>query len=1112
MSQGNRSTFGSIDEDGLLDASSKVERDVGLVDTPVIGMLGSKLSTSADIYGGHVSPTKGRHNEMPRASDMSLTASFPPLRPSTARNILPETALARPQIGSKSMSPSTKHPQDITPGNSPSKESHYIRDIPKQGLFVDGYHPRLLDVPYFVFFVCQRIAVASSLSMNQLCKDINLASVHSNSDSFWSAIRSHSNSKVRLQKAQESNRIWLAAKRQFEGFTFKGRISFTQKGTGQVFKLELLPIQADKSCRFQRKFGSDRFLYLSVPAFESKSSGYRFNTVEMDQIRNRWSEWLAKEHHFLGRKWRVFHVEPHRRNKGSRKDNTHDKRIVLFATEGSGIRDRCPLGPMINWFLPLELNETQSFCKAFSRLDLGLSRTVPTLIFKPSQVTYIRDKRANGEREDSKFNDPNLEWNAIPKDKVMNDGCSQISVGAAREIWRLYKDSLGLESQLPLPSAFQARIGGAKGVWMISGETFSRDPKHTSIWIEINESQLKFSPHEEDLDQNDQTFDPLRLTFEVLKYSSSPVPSELHICFIPIMIDRGVPREEVAGFMEECLEADRSQLLDVLTDPVKAHDWMYRNGSRSCNGSDISWQAGLPNFLEEKINFLLESGFDPRKFAYLAESFEQLIMRHQTLQETSLRTPLGKSTYLLGVADPLGILEPGEIHVQFSARFSDRVTGDTYLNLRDKEVLVARQPACRRSDIQKVCAVVRPELEHLIDVVVFPSRGECPLAGKLQGGDYDGDIFWLCWESRLVTPFKNAPAPIEDPIPENYNISVNRQKVRDIMDTGNLQQVDFLLAKAFEFRSHPSLLGKVTVFLEKQAYKENQISSSKLDQLCDLHDLLVDAPKQGYTFTSHQFKHFVHQILKLKREPKDPIYKLAMEDCKNTREGGGVNTTRAGQYNHDPRRLLDYLYFDVVRPNHDETLKRVKDVFSQATMTDDALQYPYKHFKDKNHALINQVLATLQNEVSKLYYHWVTSFKIGAPTDKKGISIEQENAIVEECYREFRALRPAYEDHPDIKSWFEPCTGPDSISWDYIRASALYDKLLQKNKVHFAFKMAGLELAEMKAKRFENVRHVIPRIHANMRPKRIRAPVEQEEEEEDGSDDEYGSAFSYFSA
>ena len=1114
-SQGNRSTFGSVDEDGLIHASDKVELEMGpeVLSTTRI-MDSQRLSTLADgRIHQDLAANSGQHRVLHDAN-MALTASFPPRKSFGTDRFLNDSML-RPRTTSADTSPAKESPKENTTNGSPSKESHWIRDIPKQNLFVDVAEQDLHGIPYFILFICQRIATACSISLRQLAKTINLRSVCSCSDTFWSAIREHSDHKLSLQQAHESSRIWQAAKHQFIGYTFKGQISFNSKEHSPVFSLQLSPVNANMSCRFERKFGSDRFIYLDAPVFNAKQSP-RFNTShELERIRFRWNQWLLTEHEFLGRKWRAFHIKSLKKSKGSRKDATHDKRYALFATEGWGIQNPMTIGEMLNWFFPISLNRDQSFCKTFARLDLGFTRAVPTLVFKPSQIKFVQDTEANGEMEDAVFNDSRLSWDEIPPGNVMNDGCSEMSVGAAREIWRLYKVYMRLEDRLPLPSVFQGRIGGAKGLWMISGETFSRDPEHTEIWIKISDSQRKFLPHESD--RHDETYDKFRLTFEVRDYSSSPSPSDLHISFIPIMFDRGIPKETIADFMNECLDADRSQLLDVVTDPLKMHDWIYRNGSKSSNGNDVAWQASSPAFLEDRISFLLESGFDPSKFLYLAEGVGQFIAKRQNFQEMSLRTPLGKSTYLFGVADPLGVLKPGEIHVQFSTRFIDNVTGDSYLNLRNLEVLVARQPACRRSDIQKVRAVVCLELEHLIDVVVFPSRGERPLAGKLQGGDYDGDIFWLCWEPRLVAGFKNAPAPVQDPEPKYYGIQTNKEKLKEIMDTRNLREVDAFLKKAFEFRSHPSLLGMVTTFLEKQAYRENKISSSTLDLLCDLHDLLVDAPKQGYTFTFNQFQGFVKNVLKLRKDPKDPHYKIAMDACKPIKESSGVNgggklVEPPAKARNNSNQLLDYLYFDVLQVHNRETLKRIDEFLSKASMADDALYYPYEHLKDKNDDTFNEVLDSLRKELDKLYGRWALTFKNALSSEKKGISIEQENALVDECYRKFRAIRPIHKDHSDIESWLKPYSGPASISWDYIRASALYVMLSNKKKAHFAFKMAGRELAQMKAESFVRVRHIIPRIHANMRPKRIKAPIDFDEEEEDGSEDEYGSSVGFVGA
>ena len=1081
-SQEHRSTFGSVNEDDLLDATTQVEIEVGLASVPTI-------SDSKDMK--LASSTRNRNEHRPTHKSGSLgklqvdgcdeTTSF-----LSSKVQVPEVCQSKSIILNrnhfKTAPSSNGPPKDTAREDSPSKVSHHIRNIPEQNLFVDLPEQSLHNTPYFILFICRRVATSISISLEDLIASIATSSTWSSADEFWLSIRNRPTMKAVPQSPQEPNRVWQAAKRGFEGYTFKGRISFTSKVNGPVFALQLQPIQADKSCRFQRKFGSDRLLYLTAPTLENYTK--RFNAAEMKQIRLRWNEWLMREHSFLGRKWRVFHIEFLKRGKANRKEITHDKRIVLFATEGWGIDKPCPVGSMLNWFLPFNLNEEQTVCKGFARFDLGLSRTVPTLVFKPLQVRPVPDKRANGEKEATTFNDSTLHWDRIPKQQIMNDGCSEMSVGAAREIWRLYKEYMGLENRLPLPSAFQGRIGGAKGLWMISGNTYSRDPADTDIWIQISDSQSKFSPHKDDLD--DAAFDPIRLTFEVSNYSSDPSPSELHISFIPIMIDRGVSQQTIADFMTECLDADRSQLLDVMTDPVKTHEWIYRNGSKSCTRNEISWQAEMPIRREEKINLLLEAGFAPTKFKYLAECLRQFVTLQQISKEISLRTPLGKSTYLFGVADPIGVLKPGEIHVQFSTSFIDKMTGHHYRHLNNMEVLVARQPACRRSDVQKAHAIVRPELDHLVDVVVFPSRGEYPLAGKLQGGDYDGDIFWLCWETKLVTPFKNAPAPVQSLDPAIYNIKTDKQKVKDVMDSSNLQSVDELLRKAFAFRSHASLLGRVTNFLEKQAYRENKVFSKTLDELCGLHDLLVDSLKQGYTFTSDDFDSYIKNSLLITNSPKVPKYKIAMDECANMKEASEVEMNRASTYRYDPNRVLDYLYFGILRKHNTITIKQLKDLFSKAIPSDEMLLYPRQHLKDKHDEAINEELRSLEASVASVYRHWSRGFN-------QNNTAEQNNNLVEECYRQFCAIQPVHPEHPVAKLWLEPYAGPNSFTWDSIRASALYARY--PAKAHFAFKMAGSGLLKMKAGRSDRSRHIVPRIHFNMRPKRIKAPVEYEEEE-----------------
>ena len=45
-------------------------------------------------------------------------------------------------------------------------------------------------------------------------------------------------------------------------------------------------------------------------------------------------------------------------------------------------------------------------------------------------------------------------------------------------------------------------------------------------------------------------------------------------------------------------------------------------------------------------------------------------------------------------------------------------------------------------------------LEHLYNVVVFPSRGSRPEQQKMSGGDLDGDVYLVIWEESMVNGLK----------------------------------------------------------------------------------------------------------------------------------------------------------------------------------------------------------------------------------------------------------------------------------------------------------------------------------------------------------------------
>ncbi|KAJ4987122.1 RNA-directed RNA polymerase [Stagonosporopsis vannaccii] len=1050
-----------------------------------------RLSSRDPAQDASTSQSIPRSNES-RLFDHAKSAVIPvhqspPPLSEMKSNVLVGKPVSQPGARRYSTSSEEHRPlsRNTASAGSPRKHSHHIRDIPKQGLFVDDIPEQSRSVPYHVLFICQRVALNRSISLRDLLNNVDISSATSDSKAFWSLLQNYP--KIGHIKAKEPESLLSAPPLGFEGFSFKGQINLSNKESGPVFSLHLQPIQTEKPCRLQRRFGSDRFLYLKAPKIHLLKTN-RFNQADATQVRKGWADWLLSEHRFLGRKWGVFHIEPIKgaKNKSKKQAEEHDMRVVLFATSGLGIEEPCSLGEMVNWFFPFARNATQSFCKAYARLDLALSRTVRSVVFKPSQVRRVRDILANGENEASEYNDPSLHWDDVPNCPVMNDGCSRISVGAAHMIWEQVKRTTGASG--PLPSVIQGRIGGAKGMWMVNAEPFSKDPEDLAVWIEISDSQLKFEPHEADL--SDETFDQHRLTFEVTEVSSSPAHADLHIAFISILADRSVSRDVLADVMIEQLNSKRTDLLERLLDLLRMYEYIYRNGTSSSGRVDMQCRAALPEALDEKIKFLLESGFLPAKCHYLARMLEWFVGALQVFQESVLRVPLGKATNLYGVADPYGVLKPGEIHVQFSTTFVDELTSEGFLHLRGHDVLVARQPACRRSDVQKVRATVHAQLSHLVDVVVFSSRGQFPLAGKLQGGDYDGDKFWLCWEDKLVRPFLNAPAPVSNPDPSDYGIKQDKRKISDVMDPHNLGNLDEFRRESFQFRNSGSVLGIATLYREQQSYRENRMHSSILSQLDDIHDLLVDAPKQGYLYTQADFERTVQTRFKLPRTLPVEAHKEAMKDCSSTKQAADLDKVRNKRYRSKKDNTLDFLYFEVVRAHNLDTMECLRDALSKADTPDPDLLYPRQRLDGYNDHVVAEELRRVQEEVESIYRSWCSGFH-------KGHTGDEYKRVAEDCYRRYQAIQPQHTDHALVRSWTECDLVPGQCPWDTIRASTLYYKLSKPAASRFVFTMAGRELGELKARNSPHARSVVALIRENLKPRRVRAfaPAEEDEEE-----------------
>lgn len=150
-----------------------------------------------------------------------------------------------------------------------------------------------------------------------------------------------------------------------------------------------------------------------------------------------------------------------------------------------------------------------------------------------------------------------------------------MSLGAARIIWA------HLQGSGPIPSAFQARLGPYKGMWINAGSltlTQLVDPEdlamHASsygnvdrddIWIAVSKSQKKWEPHLEDADG--LAYDDVRLTFHVNSWSRKPTRSTLYVEYLPILEDRGVSKAALQDFVTRIFDDESKTLQVALEDP-----------------------------------------------------------------------------------------------------------------------------------------------------------------------------------------------------------------------------------------------------------------------------------------------------------------------------------------------------------------------------------------------------------------------------------------------------------------------------------------------------------------------------------------------------------------
>ncbi|KAL2013601.1 hypothetical protein VTN00DRAFT_1126 [Thermoascus crustaceus] len=867
----------------------------------------------------------------------------------------------------------------------------------------------------------ERIARAWSIPLNKMLAGSSMSYDY---EKFWHWVGNHSQQCGRPVPEKSAARAWAVAENLFkntgkhsEVVLLTGDLDWCEKHEPGIFKLKLNPLKVERSCRFHRRFGSDRFLSLTIPAPTRPPPHLRF-TSQPSLLQESVVKWLTQNiHHCLGRKWRPFYVEVKKR-----KTNGDIRfRVEFFAIDGVDFDHSNPRPPvlapinqacdqhtpmsleaLLEWHMPRDANIEQSDCKLFQRIALGLSKTWATVVLRPEEVLHLKD---------------------IPGRRVMNDGCALMSRALAREIC----DNLGISGSTP--SCFQGRIAGAKGLWMVDKHNSSISAGNRGFWIQISDSQLKVKPHPSYWDPS--SVDDEQLTFEVANWAKPLHPADLNVQLLTILEHGGQMMEYVAELMRsgiqdmyqdfaEVVERGSIILCRSLIQKIRpmAEDGLSRNKFRRLD----QWILDDT----ECIIRLLEAGFSPRDFLPLRTRLRHCLKAtlDRYVEDLHIRVPL--STYAYCIADPYGVLKPDEVHFGFSTQWQDPAFEDNLLDGVD--VLVGRLPAHFPWDIQRRRAVWKPELRHFKDVIVFPTTGDIPLAHILSGGDYDGDMPWICWDRGIVKSFKNTPFSEDFPPAEFFGLKKHSTPMKEICST------DEFLERTFMFNLTLSNLELCTVEHEKIVYDEGSVNCEKAKELASLLSYLVDGRKAGVQLSEEAWKKYRKKISPRMRLP--PAYK----------------DKDSGRHRAKPSNIIDYLKFEVAGKKRYDLLgsfEQLCDRVDAYNGKDGDLVRPWneamgraKRENDEGRLQLHLALMDVKREVEKAHDTWLRF-------SKQPFAVSTQAAA-----DRVHAIRPPAFDHPLVHIWHN-----SEYEWKKLLASCTYERYPRSN---FALYAVGETLCQIK--------------------------------------------------
>ncbi|MCO5597438.1 hypothetical protein L7F22_051516 [Adiantum nelumboides] len=361
-----------------------------------------------------------------------------------------------------------------------------------------------------------------------------------------------------------------------------------------------------------------------------------------------------------------------------------------------------------------------------------------------------------------------------------SDGIGKISPVFAAEVAM----KCGYESRTQetlAPSTFQIRYGGFKGVVAI-------DPL-SSHKLSLRPSMKKFHSN--------------HTTLDVLEWAR----------FLPCYLNRQViSLLSTLGVEDHIFLSMQNEMISSLDGVLKDRGDALKMLQTSCAGDHHNITVQM-----------LLCGYDPADEPFLFSMLQAF--KSAQIQRICKKSKIfvSQGRILMGCLDEYGCLDYGQVYVKLSSlEGSATVIKGT--------VVVTKNPCLHPGDIRVLQAVDSPNLQHMVDCVVFPQKGTRPHPNECSGSDLDGDLYFVAWDERLVPPTVEVPMDYYSP----KSIALDHPPT--------LEEVCSYFVDYMSNDSLGTIANAHVVFADQELEKAR---SQKCIKLAELASIAVDFPKTG---------------------------------------------------------------------------------------------------------------------------------------------------------------------------------------------------------------------------------------------------------------------------